>query len=72
MDTGVDILQQEVGDVVEEGHRLMRGRYSSLEGVYVGGCPLDHSLQLTNVGTHISEEACDNVSECPQLSAQIV
>ena len=50
----------------------MRGQDRPLEGVSVGGRPLNNPLQLTHVGTHISEEAHENVSERPQLAKKVV
>ena len=57
MNTGIELLQQETGDIVEQGGHLMGVRHYLLEGVSVGVRSLDDTLQLTHVGTCISKEA---------------
>ena len=49
----------------------MGGRYSSLEGVSIGGCPLYDPRQLTYVRTRVAKEAREDVAERPQLAAQV-
>ena len=50
----------------------MGGQESSLEGVSVGGRPLDNPLQITYIGTCVAKETREDVAGRLQLATQVV